>query len=523
MYHMKRIAYLFSVVLVITSISGCKKFLNVDPPSDLSGNNFWQTLQDVENFTNGNYELFRQSVTRTNMQAGSGNDEFPFYPFGADMRGGMMIDNTNGFREYVRELSNNNIRSVLYGTGGLRRYWGDEIFNLKRFTQWDRFYRVIAAANIAVDRISTVPDPALTPALKNAYLGEAVFIRNLAYFHMVRLYGDVAYYTEPYFSKPLKRLPMVQVLKNCIADMKAYYKGMVWTYDDPFYVGIRGMRGSAIVMMMEMNMWLAGFDRPNSATYYNDAIALGDEIRNENGGAYDLLPLEDYVQIFKGRSKENLFGVPQNRNYGETFGWSDFFDQVKYDLVLRGSSGSIPYTSYNPDFMRALYPEGAPDKRASLWFDPVTLYNANRSFAMKKFLVTTDPNSLDANNRNDATQTIYRYVDVFLLQAEAYAELGNEGAAKQALKIVRDRAAAPEIVVAGEDLKEQIFLERARELLGEGHYWYDCVRTRRITDVSYKFCYHTTVEEFQRGAWTWPIDRSALANNPEMTLNNYWE
>ncbi len=522
MYIMKRILYFFIVVSLVTSLAGCKKFLNVDPPSDLSGNNFWQTRQDVENFTNGNYELFRQATTRSNMQAGAGTAEYPYLPFAGELRGGMVKENTEiGWgRGYIADLANNNIRRFVdfnYSGNNWRT-----IFNHVRFTQWDRYYRCIAAANIAVDRIPGVPDPAMTPALKAEYLGEAVFIRNLAYFFMVRQFGDVAYYTEPYFSKPLKRMPMVQVLKNCIADMKTYYKGMAWTYSDPFYVGIRGMRGAAIAMMMEMNMWLAGFDATNKAQYYQDVIALGDEAKTENGGAYELLPIERYTEIFKGRSKENLFGIPQNRNYGERFGWSDFFDQVKYD-PLNPTTASIPYMSYTADFMRALYPEGEADQRLQLWFNPATVYNANRTFQMKKFLVTSDPNSIDFNDRNDATQCVYRYPDIFLMQAEAYMELGNEGTAKAMVKVVRDRARAGELTQTGENLKEQIFLERAREFIGEGHYWFDCVSRRRVIDVNYKFCYHATVEQFRAGAWTWPIDRAALANNPEMTLNNYWE
>ncbi len=522
MYIMKQVFYFFIAAFTITSATGCKKFLNVDPPSDLSGNNFWQTQQDVENFTNGNYELFREATTRINMQAGAGNAEYPYLPFAGELRGGMVKENTElGWgRGYIADLANNNIRRFVdFNYSG--NNWRN-IFNHVRFTQWDRYYRCIAAANIAVDRIPGVPDPSMTPALKAAYLGEAVFIRNMAYFFMVRQFGDVAYYTQPYFSDPLKRMPMVQVLKNCIADMKAYYKGMVWTYSDPFYVGIRGMRGGAIALMMEMNMWLAGFDLPNRETYLREVIVLGDEARNENAGAYELLPIENYIEIFKGRSKENLFGIPQNRNYGERFGWSDFFDQVKYD-PLNPNTASIPYMSYTADFMRALYPEGEADQRLQLWFNPATVYNANRTFQMKKFLVTADPNSIDFNDRNDATQCIYRYPDIFLMQAEAYAELGNEGAAKTAVGFIRERAKAAPLTQTGNDLKTQIFLERSREFIGEGHYWFDCVRSRRIIDVSYKFCYHSTVEQFKAGAWTWPVDRSALTNNPEMTLNNYWE
>jgi len=31
-----------------------------------------------------------------------------------------------------------------------------------------------------------------------------------------------------------------------------------------------------------------------------------------------------------------------------------------------------------------------------------------------------------------------------------------------------------------------------------------------------------TLDKFNRGAWTWPINRNAMNNNPYMTLNDYW-
>ncbi len=57
--------------------------------------------------------------------------------------------------------------------------------------------------------------------------------------------------------------------------------------------------------------------------------------------------------------------------------------------------------------------------------------------------------------------------------------------------------------------------------MGEGHHFYDLVRTRKILDP--KFTPNPlSFSAFQAGAWTWPIDASATINNPYMTLNNYW-
>ena len=172
-----------------------------------------------------------------------------------------------------------------------------------------------------------------------------------------------------------------------------------------------------------------------------------------------------------------------------------------------------------------MYPNGQPDKRSTIWFDPATLRtygNDPRTFRMRKFLISSDPNAIDGFGF-DASQTIFRLTDAILLQAEALAELGNDSKAQQKVNIVRDRAGAPPFTVVGEELKNEIFFERCRELIGEGHYWYDVVRTRRIIDLNYKFGYHCSVDQYKAGAWTWPIHRSALINNPGITLNTYWQ
>jgi len=512
---MKRLVYILVTVVMLAAGSGCKKYLSLDPPNDLSGNNFWKNKADIEAYTNGMYELLRKAVTRGNLTQPAGVDEFPFFIFSGDFRGApVKYGSTAWGRTYILDLAANNLRSLFNTQNSWYNTW-----NMKRFTEWDRFYKVIAAANIAYDRIDDVEDASLTDAQRRAYKAEAVFLRNFCYFLLVRCYGDVPYYTEPYYAGPLKRMKMVEVLKNCQADLNAVRQDLPWTYTDPVYVAVRAMRGSAIALQMHINMWLASFDEGSRDDYYAKVDELGNELLNENGGAYELLPLERSGEIFKGRSKEGLFEIPQNKNYNESFGWSTYYDHVKYD---DNSPSSYPYIAYESAFMEDVYPQGQPDKRARLWFRENTIYTGDVRFRMHKFLISTDPAALDGFGF-DASQTVFRYSDAILLHAEALAELGDFQRAREIVNIVRARAEAPGLTVSGDELREQIFLERCRELMGEGHYWYDVVRTRRIIDNKYRHGYKCTVDQYRQGCWTWPISSAALVNNPGMTLNAYWQ
>ncbi|WP_211316336.1 RagB/SusD family nutrient uptake outer membrane protein [Niabella yanshanensis] len=514
---MKRFIYIITLFLIVTIPVGCKKFLSLDPPSNLSGNNFWRNKDDVEGYINGLYSLFRSAVFRADMTAAPGTDEFPFFAWSGDMRGAPIQRNpsTGSNRTYFDLLANNNIRSLV--NGGSPDY--QNLFNIKRFTQWDRFFKAIASANIAIDVIPDISDPSLSETDKARYIGEAIFIRNICYFFMVRLWGDVPYYTEPYFTGDLTRMDKVAVLKNLLNDMEKAKSGLPWTYSNPAHVAVRSMKGSAIVLMMHINMWLACFDGTNKDAYYRNVDNLGTEL-DQNNGAYALLPLSRTKEIFKGRTREGLFEIPQNVNYGESFGWSAFSDNVLY-APYKNFRITNSYMSYETDFMEAVFPREVGDNRKSTWYDEEYLYDGGNKFLMLKFAnVYANDQAEDVNP--DDNQTVFRLSDAYLLQAEALAELGEYEKARTKLNIVRARAIAPNITADGDDLKEQIFLERCREFMGEGQYWYDVVRTKRIINLNYKFGYHCSVSQFNAGAWTWPIDPDNRINNPGITLNSYW-
>lgn len=508
---------IYLLLLMIWPATGCKKFLSVDPPSNLSGNNFWRNKSDVEGYTNGLYSLFRAAVFRSDMTAGPGEDEFPFFAWSGDLRGAPVQRNPSAYsaRTYFSLLTNNNIKSLV--NGGSPDY--QDLFNIKRFTQWDRFFKAVASANIAVDVIPGMSDPSLSEADKKRYIGEAVFVRNLCYFFMVRMWGDVPYYTEPYFAGYLTRENKVTVLKNILEDMETAKANLPWTYTNPSHIAVRAMKGSAIALMMHVNMWLACFDGANKSVYYNNVDKLGDEL-DQNGGAYELLPLSRTKEIFKGRTREGLFEIPQNVNYGETFGWSAFSDNVLY-APYKNYQVTNSYISYNTDFMEEIFPRDVSDNRKSAWYLQDYLYTGGDKFMMLKFAnVYANDQAEDVNP--DDNQTVFRLSDAYLLHAEALAEMGNDDKARIRLNLVRARAGAPASIKSGDELKEEIFYERCRELMGEGHYWYDVVRTRRIINPGYEFGYHCTVDQFNAGAWTWPIDPNNRINNPGITLNNYW-
>jgi len=91
-----------------------------------------------------------------------------------------------------------------------------------------------------------------------------------------------------------------------------------------------------------------------------------------------------------------------------------------------------------------------------------------------------DSNIGDQNLTNPNNYRSIRFADVLLMAAEAHSRgNGNEALALQYLNRVRTRAGLDELSVSGSDLTQAIYLERRLELVGEGHHFFDLVRTNR--------------------------------------------
>lgn len=476
------------LICLLAIVGACKKFLEVKPLDTLSGKDFWKTQRDAESAINGAYGILLTKFTRGIL-----------YNAG-DFRAG----NWNWFGK-------NNLRMLglnqMLATGG-----GDGADNAQ---DWGEFYQAIALSNLCIDRISGVQDPNFSGRDKKALTAEAHFIRAFTYFYMVRLYGDVPLQTNAYDTKLQPREKMLTVLDFCLKDLEAIKEDLPLSYDDPTNRAVRGTKGGALALMAHINMWAAGFDKPNEKKYWTQTAALVKELMDLN--VYKLLPYtkETFQAIFKGRSEEGIFELSLDANYGGKF-HSLICQWTLHEPYIHDKIGGKSEITPMIRHLDRIYPRGEYDKRLELWF--YNPYSTDQTPMFLKYSAITDPETRDY----DANLIFFRYADVILLRAEALAYLNETGESIKMLNLVRDRASAKLYNGGGgKALQDAVFLEREKELMGEGHLWYDLVRTGRITDKNVTEN-SLTQQQLDMGAWTWPISNSAVTNNPLITRNQYW-
>lgn len=482
---------LIAIALLGFSFSSCSDFLEQNPQTDLSENDFYKTADDILSAVNGAYSSLQEGDIYGN-----------WYVFG--------------------EIPSDNTRNQLSGSVTTQNEF-DQFYidtqNSMIANFWKAAYKVINRTNTILGRIDGIE---INTELANRYKLECKFIRALMYFNLVRVYGDVPLVLKEISiseSYDILREPKENVYNQIIADLKEAQDLPVSysTAEDG-----RATQGAAKALLANVYMTLH--------KYAEVETILAEII---NSGRYSLLEntpgslnIDGYKNVFSPvnhNSKEGIFEIQFLKGgYGEGSNYANNFapENSGTNVVAVGGTGgnNIPemdiYNAYEEGDLRR-------DFSMSLgYYDNRKNNEWVESRYVCKFMDVPYQNNDASNN-----YPVIRYADVILMYAEALNQNGKTAEACKYLNMTRRRGfgyqtteTSPVDLQTTDKAQFALMVEQERrvELAFENHRWFDLIRTGRAVEVmrSKGFSLNET-------NLICPIPQKQIDVNPKLTQNDY--
>ena len=352
---------------------------------------------------------------------------------------------------------------------------------------------------------------------------EARFLRALAYFYGLDLYGSMPFVTEA--DKPGAFLPK-QINR---ADLFAYVESELKAIEDElgdskFEYG-RADKSTCAMLLAKLYL--------NAEVYlgkgnkkYTEAIT---ELNKVIAGPYTLSP--KYLNNFladNDQSPEIIFSFNSDATHSQSYSivW----------IMIRGNAGNGGWSGtritkavvnlFGSSDPRALFAK--EDQGQSLEIDAVD--QSKQGYGVYKFrnVKSTGEPGGDKDGFTDTDYPVFRLADAYLMYAEAVLRGGSGGDVATALSYVnmlRNRSGDPAIgdVTTPQMTLDFILDERARELYWEGHRRMDLVRYGKFTGDAYVWPWKGNVKD---GTGTpayrdlFPIPQTDIGANHNLVQND---
>lgn len=377
---------------------------------------------------------------------------------------------------------------------------------------WQNHYKIIVNSNNIIDIINNYkPLNSAEQELLNAYKGEASFLRGLAYFNLVRLYGDVPKVVErlndPTSAIGIGRTSVSEIYNSVIIPDLELAIANSFKKSDVDLQGeeARANKGAALTLLGKVYLTLGDHAKA--------AATLKRLIVDKEAGNYALL--SDFSEIHKSDNKfnqESIFEV----NYNATAGQPNFLfkwmtNENGYRFGIASGGGPVVMFNLMADFVADKDWISNPDwTRYNTTIDSGFLAGGSPELQPwpKKF--TPEKSTLAQYNiiGTDNNYMVTRYADALLMYGEALFGMNQASDALLYFNEVRERSGLKGLTADQLDI-DRILLERRLELAFEGHRYLDLVRTgKAIEKISWALM--TPVSFDQRIFTTEPIEEYQL-------------
>jgi hypothetical protein len=448
-----RLRTTLAAMLAGSSVIGCAD-LDVTNPNQQSSESFWQTAQDAERGLTATYNTLLLLGVHGRWQA-----------FANDLRSDIGTARTSPWGDLA-----NFTRFEL----------NDYNFEINRHL-WVHNYELIARANRVVAR---VPNIAMDATQGDRIVGEAKFLRALAYYNLVTLYENVPLITSP--PAPEDRpaaAPPAETWAQIERDLSDAAAVLPASY--PADQAGRATQGAALGMLgkarLQQRKWDAA-SQPLAQVISSGRYALlanyADNFREEteltNPESLFEVATEDMWPIgVTGLSFPKMVGPcyrpgPPMRDYNPTFcdgrptRW--YFDQFRQSRTATGDVDprlDVTILYDRPD--RADEMVYARTRGSYFVDNPASVQREDTMLFFRKYGETHIP--ADQRWDNPINYRVLRYADVLLMQAEALNEMNQTAQAYQYVNAVRQRVGkAPLAGLTQAQFRDSVLYERMFEL-----------------------------------------------------------
>lgn len=445
---MKKIIYL----LICCILSACSNdFLTIYPEATLNEGNFYQSEEELILLANGCYVPMRDYEKNVHWVLAE-----------------LISDNTS-FQYNIR--TGEAVRGVIDQfiiTADNRGY--SEFWNLS--------YNGVTRCNKLLHEIDRPGVSWSKESFKHRSAGEALFLRALYYFNLVRQFGGVPLVLEPITSQEavnIKRSTEEQIYESIINDLKEAAGRFSQAKD----VKENGRANEQAAHALLGKVYLTLHQYAEAESILKSVIESGE---------YQLLP--NYADVFDPTNEdfqETIFAIQYSENNREL---SNRFIFIFAPWTSGGEITNRP----NINMISAGWNQPTQDLINA--FEP----SDNRKDVSIKFWNGEDwdgevrdipysgkykPPVSAPDDRTGDNLPIIRYSDVLLMYAEVLNELGRTGEAIPYVEQVRARAGLTN-PLAGYDqisLENLIAKERQVEFCFENQRWYDLKRTEEAIEV----------------------------------------
>ncbi len=489
--------------------SSCEKFLDVESNHIVNEENKWKDINDIRGSLLGVYGLLRTALAENNAH----------WLYGELRNGDFTALNRRDLQDIVDGRLNSSAKLIQEGS------------------DWRRFYAVINAANLFIERSYEVleHDKQYTAALHEIDVAQMRVVKGFVYYLLARTWGDVPIWDKSYegaFPK-IKASSVDQVLTyaeneiNAVKDKLPFFYG---SFNDPvlpadLYLGSTSVKWSGVLFNRLSAYTILAHINALSGNYLEASVFADYVIANATRGGIAATDIADItnttnVGFFFGNRIKHIIGFPfpNSSNEGGTDGHIESLTLAK-PLVSKPNPDIYVKVERIVDiFNEAGDQRFRIDSTGTVQTSYFADFGGIRPIFKKIHIIRNGESGTDGSLPFFTSTLVFsRFEEINLLRAEANAVLGRTELATAILNQSRKNRGLVEIG-PNVDLIDAVFQERRKELMGEGWRWFDVVRYNKIKKNDPAFQKLIA----QKGIY-WPISQNALANNKELQQNTYWK